>query len=783
MWRAGIVVVLLLGCGLPAEARAGTVQGYRAVGPPAPLGALAFAGDGTIYGTVDAGSLAVASSNPVALWRSSDHGATWSAVYRMPDGSHLNVAEVSPADPGTVYAYAIEAIRGVQRSVVRIDVRRNRAVPLPFGVLLGVDAAGTAYGRQEQPAGPALIRCPVTADGCERVPGAPAFATHAVVDPLSRDVLAAASTTDNVTSLESSTDGGATWAQGVRLEYGGVVFGGPSPRTLYSRTREEVYVSHNAGLTWSDAHPVSALVPIIAGSHPSAVFNNGTGSSALVTTDEGASFHELAQPVPGQLVVDPSDADRIFVLAGDATLLTSDGGRTWRDIADARFGSIAFDPQHTAASGRYVYATGSSSLWTSSDMGLTWTRTQRAANEAEGRPVVSRDDPRIAYISTTLNFASGEIRTLDGGAGWQAITPPPSNGMVTWITPTDPSHIYAAGSDQLLYQSLDAGATWTPADYGRGCAFTALPDAASPTGVRLRCGGYLDPLAPLPVPPPYAPELFGSPDDPGRYAVIGSGYPGSPLVGDLRGDWSWTSMLGPTGGFGPAAGQGYGTGAWPNLAGTTFFAADGKALWVRRGAGRWWRLAPAGRYAYVLSVLDATHVLVAPPDQNGMLGVVDLSHPPVAPPVVEAGRGVLTCTLPWTAADADTTALAWLRDGAPVPGAVSAQFHSAAADAGHELACRATVRTDFGSSIVTSDAAALPPAALALAGSARAGSVLRCGARSHVTWLRDGRGVKGRHAQTYRIARGDSGHSLACQARRADGGLARSRAVLVGDPG
>jgi hypothetical protein len=59
--------------------------------------------------------------------------------------------------------------------------------------------------------------------------------------------------------------------------------------------------------------------------------------------------------------------------------------------------------------------------------------------------------------------------------------------------------------------------------------------------------------------------------------------------------------------------------------------------------------------------------------------------------------------------------------------------------------------------------------------------VLRCGARSHVTWLRDGRGVKGRHAQAYRVARSDSGHSLACQARRADGGVGRSRAVLIGD--
>src|ERR1700709_1808768 len=147
MWRAGVVAVVILGFALPAMARADTPPGYRDVGPPAPLGALAFAGDGTVFGTVNS-STPVASSNPVALWRSGDHGATWSAVYRMPYGSHLDVAEVSPADPGTVYAYAAQGANGVGRAVVRIDVRRDRAVPLPLTTLLGVDAAGTGDGPQ-----------------------------------------------------------------------------------------------------------------------------------------------------------------------------------------------------------------------------------------------------------------------------------------------------------------------------------------------------------------------------------------------------------------------------------------------------------------------------------------------------------------------------------------------------------------------------------------------------------------------------------------------------------
>jgi hypothetical protein len=167
------------------------------------------------------------------------------------------------------------------------------------------------------------------------------------------------------------------------------------------------------------------------------------------------------------------------------------------------------------------------------------------------------------------------------------------------------------------------------------------------------------------------------------------------------------------------------------------------------------------------------------------LAVLDLSHPALAPPDLRTHGGVASCTVPWTAADAETSAYAWVLDGVVVPGASVAQYTPGDADRGHDLACRATARTDFGSTTVTSAAFTVARTAvaarrrLALTGTARIGRTLRCGAAAPVTWFRDGRAIRGRHARSFTTRRGDRGHTLACQTRTAGGSLVRSRAVRI----
>ena len=67
-----------------------------------------------------------------------------------------------------------------------------------------------------------------------------------------------------------------------------------------------------------------------------------------------------------------------------------------------------------------------------------------------------------------------------------------------------------------------------------------------------------------------------------------------------------------------------------------------------------------------------------------------------------------------------------------------------------------------------------------MTGAARVGGTLRCSARTHVSWLRGTRPAKALHRQTYRVRAADAGRAIACQTRLADGTVARSRAVRIG---
>ena len=92
MWRTRIVAALIAVLAGPAAVHAETPAGFRAIGPPAMLNNVVFAGDGTAYGTVEFGGrpAEVAGSN-ATVWRSNDHGHTWSSSHRTADGAPLSL--------------------------------------------------------------------------------------------------------------------------------------------------------------------------------------------------------------------------------------------------------------------------------------------------------------------------------------------------------------------------------------------------------------------------------------------------------------------------------------------------------------------------------------------------------------------------------------------------------------------------------------------------------------------------------------------------------------------
>ena len=791
-------MVVAAACLALAAPGAAADPGYTPIGPPATLGDIIFATDGAMYGTADSDGGAApvpaesAHGTRATLWRSSDHGHTWSAVFAGPDGRHMAVLDTSPADPASVYV-SVDAPEELNRYLVeRVDTATGQAVALPAGRLLGIDAAGTAYLLTpiwNDYAAYTLYRCPATAVTCETVPTLRNLGS-AIVDRLSVGLLASAAPKTRPNSLQPgplliSKDGGTTWAPGATLPgtTPWLFFAGPAPGTLYRFDDDDshaLYESHDIGLSWGAPQPVDPLGGMVFGARPGFAPTTGD-SSVLVVNDRGASTRSLQMPHRAlTMAVDPRDDDHVVILGPDETDQTWDGGRSWSDIADARFGTMPLSFSYTAGAGRMIYnVEPGSSIWISRDRGATWSRARRPDAEGRRQVLVSRDDPDTAYIYTLVGTTAGGIRTRDGGRTWQPLSLPPNIGVRS-IAPGDPQRLF---STRQTYDSRDGGSTWTLADAGERCAFGVVADATSPTGQRLRCDGWsgYDPHRPLDRRRvPNADGLYGSPDRPGRFAVAYDS-----LLGDVQNDWSWSPLLAPTNGFGPQLPDASAVGAWPAPGGTTFYALGTNAtLWARKGTGRWWRLQHAGRDLYVYTLLDATHALVGERSGDATAAILDLAHPAVGPPLVQTGDRTLSCVVPWAPVDAATSAIAWLRDGAVLRGAGGSQRTVSRYDRGHDLACRASARTAWGSTAVTAAAVRIPGARLVpprplLRGNARSGARLRCSRGGTVDWLRDGTRVPGRHALTYLVRGADVGHVIACRARLADGTVTRSRGVRI----
>jgi hypothetical protein len=796
MRRIGALAWVIVCLALPAQAVADTPS-YTPIGPPATLNSIEFAANGTVYGTV-AGLFNDEPASNSTRWRSTDRGHTWSARFRAPSGSQLVVLGVSPADASTVYVSLVVQRHGTE--LARIDAATGRAVPFPFWRFLGADAAGTAYGLTSHTTGPppalpayGIVRCPRNADACSEVP-ATADAFHAVIDPLSVGVLAMLTQAAAGEQVQTSADGGATWAPGALAAPGScycpLAFAGPFPRTLYSVAPTGLSVSYDAGLTWAATRPSPAGDGPIVGSRPAVALSNNESPPRLdnlsFTGDGGATYTTVPLPAPAAVIgVDPGDVSHLFLADASGTRQSWDAGRATTDLADARFGIRALIPGNTAGAGSDIYSALGDTVFSSSDLGATWTRLQRSGMRPFGLHV-SRDDPRSAYVLT--QDTRQESRTRDGGNHWDPISNPLA-AQISVLVPGSADHVLGDSSE-----SLDGGLTWAPLP--PGCALRAVDDATSATGKRIACATFAADGSVTSTSPvtPLAQGVSGSPDVPGALAVAAG-----KLLGDVGADGTWTSLLEPTDIFGPAPPDAQALAAWPARGGTTFYGTDyaSGVTWVRRGPGRWWRLQESGHDLGLVSVLDSTHAVVSLPALRGFftggsqpvpLGVIDLARPAVDPPRVEQQSGALTCVVPWSRADADTSAYAWLRDGAVLRGAVGLQYRPTALDRGRDLTCRATATTSWGSVTLASSlpyvipGARVDPPRPLLTGAALAGSRLVCGARAQISWLRDGRTVPGRHARTYLVQPLDRGHGIACQARLADGTVVQSRTSLISGP-
>ncbi len=271
-----------------------------------------------------------------------------------------------------------------------------------------------------------------------------------------------------------------------------------------------VWKSANNGVSWSPVFDnVDAMMSIgaiaVAPSAPLTVWagtgeantrqSSSWGDGVYKSTDGGKTWSNMGLKDTrsvGRIVVDPSNADVVYVAAGGhlwgpnaerGVFKTSDGGRTWTKslYVDENTGAtdLVIDPVnpqvlYAATYQRQRRTWGfngggpGSGIYKTVDGGATWTKLTTGLPEGDkGRIALSlyATDPKVVYATVEARAPnSGIYRTVDAGATWEktsSLNTRPNYFSQIRIDPKDREHVYTLGSNRGFYISNDGGKAFT----------------------------------------------------------------------------------------------------------------------------------------------------------------------------------------------------------------------------------------------------------------------------------------------------------------------------------
>ncbi len=292
-----------------------------------------------------------------------------------------------------------------------------------------------------------------------------------------------------------SEDGGATWAernnglpnQDLHRLIKAMALDPQNSSVLYIGTADGVYKSTDGAQSWqrkSQGLPAGKQVFRLAidPADTSRVFAGLDGGEIYVSTDAAQNWNCAFDLFPAEdfgefwdLVVAPSDPNRIIAGAGYRVVLSADGGGNWSDIASAELSGLggapigvtaAFDPSNADVIyiGTFIiygqYIIGNNMRLRSDDGGNSFTDiTAGLEHEGVFRIRVSPHDSQMVLAGLGGDAIE---RSFDRGGTWQSHTGRPSvpTGPGDFaVAPSNSSRIYLACSPPI-FRSDDGGKNW-----------------------------------------------------------------------------------------------------------------------------------------------------------------------------------------------------------------------------------------------------------------------------------------------------------------------------------
>jgi len=442
-------------------------------------------------------------TDPIAVWRSLDQGATWQAtpLVTVPDGAQPGQPRFvfDPAHPGTAYTLFIDeaglrplfrtADRGASWTELPAALGVRDLAPSPDGVLVAATGFGTARSSDQ---------------GATWLPPLPLSAATATApkDTLGRLFLSApppgtppgALLAAGEAGIWKSGDGGGHWAATnrgiVALEISSLTAAPAGPSTLTTVAGNGVFRSTDRGTTWTRVHadiegPQPLVLLAVHPRRPRTLYGIGSDGQAdvlLESRDGGRRWEKL--PVPfacgssvcavtiSAVALDPSDPDTILVSGyhfehfggqGPFLLRSDDGFQTWTSLAPLFTATLLFDPIRPGT----LYGLTCKRFFKSDDGGKSWRRAGRGLpfSACKTALVIDPRDPRRLWVGT---YGKGVFTSSDGGETFRAMNNGLEAGPVVSlvIDPADPDRLFAGVLDDGVYRWNAARRRWTPLRQG-----------------------------------------------------------------------------------------------------------------------------------------------------------------------------------------------------------------------------------------------------------------------------------------------------------------------------
>jgi photosystem II stability/assembly factor-like uncharacterized protein len=301
---------------------------------------------------------------------------------------------------------------------------------------------------------------------------------HAVLDPDSGSIYAAAASEWLGSAIWRSSDLGETW------EHSSEGLG---------------YPEEDGGLRLSKvSHVMPAHGRLLVGAESAGLFESTDGGKnfSLVTTFEGQegreAWNDPAQQPPGHLglsaiIPHPDEKDRFWVIVQGYSLFeTNDGGQTWeprnkglRRDWPADYEEIGFCVHKVTPASDFerMFQQNHVGMHRSDDAGKTWTEITEGLPTEFGFAAATHPHDRDTFYVIPLDPGHGRTmpdgqaavwRTRDAGSSWQRLTQglPGENAYVgvlregMAIDAQDEPGLYFGTSTGQLFASTDEGESW-----------------------------------------------------------------------------------------------------------------------------------------------------------------------------------------------------------------------------------------------------------------------------------------------------------------------------------